>query len=59
MMKMDPKCKYSEWRSVNNRDDRDFVCVKWSWCGTRECYCDEYCRHYEPEEEIEDEIIME
>ena len=47
---MDPKCKYSEWRYVNNNEERDFVCVKWTWCGAKECYADKYCRYYEPED---------
>lgn len=46
------RCKYCEWKIINDRDDQDFVCGKF---GDRIidyhiCYANELCRYYEPKE---------
>lgn len=49
------RCKYSDWKVVDQRDNRDFVCTKYCAGGTHLCYCDEYCRDYVPAKMEENE----
>ena len=50
---MNKRCKHSDWKIINDREDKDYVCVRDdSWItGYHLCYCDENCRFYEQESE--------
>ena len=45
------KCKKSDWKIIDERDNHDFVCTHFGGGITvcHICYADEYCRLYEPE----------
>ena len=44
------RCKYSEWQIIDDRDNKDFVCLKFPTYNYKahQCYADEQCRYYEP-----------
>ena len=52
------RCKYSEWKIIDARDNKDFVCLKFPTFNysTHLCHADENCRYYEPiKEGVKDE----
>ena len=49
----DIRCKHSKWVEINERGDEDIVCWKYKMSGYHFCYCDEYCKDYEPMEKGE------
>ena len=42
------RCKYAEWRVVDDHDDKDFVCTRFTSTGYHVCFCDNHCKEYEP-----------
>lgn len=44
----DIRCRHSEWRICDNQDNKDYICDRPYMTGYHRCYCDEYCRYYEP-----------
>ena len=38
-------CIYCDWKIINDREDKDFVCSRNGYL----CYADENCPHYKPE----------
>ena len=45
------RCKHSEWRIIDNRDNKDYVCLKFPTYNysSHQCYADENCRYYVPD----------
>ena len=41
-------CKYTEWKIIDKRDNKDFVCMNEHLTLEHFCYGDENCRYYEP-----------
>ncbi len=42
------RCIHSEWKIIDQNDNKDFVCTKYNTCGYHECYGNDYCRDYKP-----------
>lgn len=51
------KCKYSEWRIFDERDNFDDICGIWG--GKTHCYADDKCIYYEPDikADLRDQIV--
>ena len=51
------KCIHSDWKVIDMRDNKDYVCQKFPTLNFKahECYADEYCRFYKPELRTEGE----
>ena len=43
------RCKYAEWRVVDDHDNKDFVCTRFTATGYHVCYCNDQCIQYEPQ----------
>jgi len=45
------RCKHSDWQIVDERDNKEFVCLKFPTFNfsARRCYADETCKYYEPD----------
>lgn len=41
------RCKYTEWKVINEDWDHDFVCGR--CIGTLKCYANEGCKYYVPD----------
>jgi len=46
----DIRCIDSEWKIVDSRDNKDYVCTRYGnkMLGYHICYCDENCKDYRP-----------
>ena len=44
------RCVHSDWKIIDDHDNHDYVCTKYNTAGYHVCYCDEYCKDYEPHE---------
>ena len=44
------RCKWSDWKIIDDFDNHEFVCT---YGGGHFCYADDKCQHYEPEERKE------
>lgn len=47
------RCEHSDWKIIDNRDNKDFVCCVFGdkTSGRHLCYADEHCKFYEPKED--------
>ena len=45
------RCKFSDWKIIDERDNKDYVCTKFPTFnyGAHQCYADELCRYYVPD----------
>ena len=43
-------CEFSDWRIIDNRDNKDFVCMKFDrgLYSAHFCHADENCKYYKP-----------
>ena len=44
----DIRCIYSDWKIIDGRDNKDYVCTRYFTAGNHICYCDNYCKDYKP-----------
>lgn len=46
----DIRCANSDWKIINNREDKDYVCTIYGcrMTGYHLCYCDDHCKDYKP-----------
>ena len=42
------RCIFSDWKIIDPRDNKDFVCTKYVTTGYHLCYGDDYCKDYKP-----------
>ena len=52
------RCKDTEWRIIDARDNHDYVCLRYGdkLSGYHLCYGDEKCKYYRPN--IDDEYPL-
>lgn len=43
------RCIHSDWKIIDERDNHDFVCLRYFMGGTHYCYADEHCKDYKPD----------
>ena len=45
------RCKFSDWMIIDERDNKDFVCMKFPTFNysAHQCYGDEHCKYYTPD----------
>ena len=43
------KCKYTDWQIIDERDNKDFVCLNSCMSLNHLCHADERCKYYEPD----------
>lgn len=44
------RCIHSDWKIIDKRDNKDYVCTKYSCyrTGWHICHCDDLCKDYKP-----------
>lgn len=50
------QCINSDWQIVDNRDNKDFVCLMFGdkISGRHLCYGDEHCKYYCPVKQVKE-----
>lgn len=43
------RCVHSDWQIIDERDNHDFVCLKYFLGGKHYCYADDHCKDYKPD----------
>lgn len=42
------RCEHARWAVIDNNDNQDYVCDRYTTTGAHVCYCDKYCKDYKP-----------
>ena len=42
------RCAHTKWAVIDNNENQDYVCNRYTTAGYHVCYCDRYCKDYTP-----------